>query len=299
MLYCPFQRIKKFAVWSVAVLWAVGMTMAQTRAESPEEVKERLLRALFTDRSAKVRAQAALSLADFTNDESVLDALIQTMSDKSPVVRGTVARVLGLSRAKRAFGVLCQASFDKDKFVAKWASEGLLEVLKGGHNLKVSVDVQVGNIRNATSVEREDIRRMMMDGLLSVLTKESNIDIETRLIDFEGNGGFSGARDDIMLSVVAQLEDARKEDGVGVATVKVRVTSVHGCKVWEGTGEGRAVAKKAEEDEFRDEYSMPTPEIDPRIEASETGARQAILAFIRTIREQTTETLTKGGQDGR
>lgn len=293
------HRSARFAVLVAVVLCALGVTMAQKSKKSSEDVKERLLEALSTDRSVKVRAQAALSLANFTDDEKVLDALIQAMSDKSSVVRGTVARVLGLSKARKAFATLCQASLDTDKFVSKWASDGLLQVLKAGHEFRVVVGAEVPRIRNATAMECEDIRRAMMDGLLAVLAADPKIDIETMLVDFTGKASSDASKRDIVLVVFAELVDARKEDGQGIARVRVRVTSMPGCKVWEGIAEGKAVQKPPEEDEFRDEYSMPNPEVDPRIEAAEVGAREAVLNFIRTIRQDSTDTPANGGQDGR
>jgi hypothetical protein len=301
MFSCLFHRSRGVVVLVMAVSWALsmGLAMAQAPDEAPDEVKERLLKALLTDRSAKVRAQAAFSLAEFTDDKRVLDALIQTMSDKSPIVRGTIARVLGLSRAKEAFGTLCQAFFDKDRFVSKWASEGLLDVLKGQREFRVVVGAEIAYIRDATAMEQEEMRRAMMDGLLSVLTKDSKINIQTKLIDFSEGAGSRTSEPDIVLYVSALLEDAKKENGEAIVRVRVRIASNQNCKVWEGVAEGRAVARATDEDEFRDEYSMQRVEVDPRIEAGESAARQAVLGFIRAIREENTDTLTKGGQYGR
>ncbi len=274
----------------------VVVFLMATIAGSNAGADPRLIQALASDPSPKVRAQAALGLASRPATPEGNAALVQALDDPASIVRGSAARALGSLGTDESFAALCRAAGDPDRFV--WARWAAAQVAARSGSIAFTVrDVRVepgrlpavgvGGAR--ARILADDMTRNLQEGVLQVLIGTGRFDVDTGM-DFsdevEGAVRTAGATSPapVRIALRGQLlnvwGDARR------AEVEVRIEAVgpSGVVLWEGPARGVGSAEdRPAGDDYVDEYTIPAESVDARVRAAEVAGRMAAGALARAL----------------
>ncbi len=259
----------------------------------------RLIQALASDPSPKVRAQAALGLASRPATPEGNTALVKALDDPASIVRGSAARALGLLGTDESFATLCRAAGDPDRFVSKWARWAALRVAARSGSIAFTVrDLRVEPGRLAgvgreegarTRILADDMTRNLQDGVLQVLIGTGRFDVDAGM-DFsdevEGAVRMAGAAGPAPVRIALRGSLLRVSGDARRAEVEVRIEAVgpSGLVLWEGParGVGSAEDPPAQDDDV-DEYTIPEEPVDARVLASEDAGRTAAGDLARAL----------------
>jgi len=318
------ERVRSLGAFVVVV----GVVAVVALAAAARDLSVETALALLTgDRSAKVRAQSALSLRAAGEEQDVRDALKAALGDGDAIVRAAAANALGAVPHTDAWEVLTRAATDRDGMVAKWTGWALRRTLA------VAPRVVVAGVKTqmAAPGRPASLVRTFEGALLGVLLKAGGrfeITGAEKEMDFSSEGeptpeaGSDSADDRKMLALMQQGRfdaaalaaaeapgldetpvslqlsaevEARDVATGAVAKVRLRAATLSGTLACEITAEGvgRPPVIPAGE---RDEYTMaPKPE-DLRHEAVDAAgvlAAKALVAQLAAAEE------APGAQNGR
>jgi hypothetical protein len=146
----------------VCALLGVHLTPAPAHARGRNPARDPVaaaVAALASDRSEKVRIQAALVLGR-THDPRATPTLIRALGDGSPMVRAMAAKALGQIRSEEARGALEVAAGDVHPLVRRHAALAL-EALGTGETHSVEVMPVADRTRTAPAALRERMRELI------------------------------------------------------------------------------------------------------------------------------------------
>ena len=255
----------------------------------------RLISALSTDQSPKVRAQAALSLSTAPADPDTVQALIQALRDPAAIVRGAAARALGILAPADAFEPLCQAALDRDPFVTKWALKSVRQVLAHAPVVYFSIrQIRVDASRMAAPSDRparlvvEDMTRSFQEAVLEVLVGTGRFDIVGEM-DFSDETDSrkpqaGPARATVGLRLMGGVERVAGSSRDARVEVHLKAFGPRDLLIWSGRGQGDGTAQaNAEPDELADEYTIPAEAVDARVTAIQAAGRAAASELVRFL----------------
>lgn len=299
--------------FAVVVAGLVAVAMAASAQDQSVDAALGLLR---TDRSAKVRAQAALTLRAAAEVPEVRAVLKAALGDGAAIVRAAAATALGAVPHTDAYEALSRVAKDRDPLVAKWAGWALRRTVAAAPTVRVAeVRVQV------TAPSRSDsLARTFEGALLGVLlgaggrfeiektaatmdfaadgeassteVAEPDPDADRKALELMRQGRFDAAAlamgegpglDEAPVSVRLLAEIDARDAGTGaVAKVRLRGTTPEGTQAFEVSGEGTGRPPTVPENE-RDEYTtVPRPE-DLRNEAVDAAGLAVAKALVKQL----------------
>lgn len=297
-------------VWVLLTsLSLVGPTVgAQPPLGSVEEALSRL-----GDRSAKVRAQAALVLGSLEQDEAVRAALRDRLGDPSPIVRAAAAKALGQQPSPDLLEPLAALLKDPDPMVLKWASWGLRRIVASMSRLQITDTViRIAGSREAQTVgrtfESELLRGLLAaDGPFELVPKEATLDFSERdsreeepgpstadvnrwvqegrfdLAAMGGQGQPAPAEEPCPLKVEGTVE-MREGGQEVVAQASVKLLLENGFPVLEGRVNVRVDASSGASED-RDEFTLEVTPAQLRIQAATEAGRRAAEDLLRRLRQ--------------
>ncbi len=238
---------------------------------------DKLLAALASDPSSRVRAQAALALGSRAGAPEVEVALLGALHDGNGIVRAAAAKALHETASPQAFHDLCWAAVDPDPLVAKWAGLAVRRMIARAG----AVRLDVRDLVSRTGYDNDLSTKTFQEIVLERLVRDPRYDVGTDM-DFRDDGGPS-QRPVVALRVtgVAWL-DAMERDPQRPADplrakvrVTIRVLAPSGFVVLavEATGRGRTRAPAP--DPEADKFSLPAPTVDGRLAALRQAAEAA------------------------
>lgn len=239
----------------------------------------------MSDPSPKVRAQAALALSRLPKDQENVTALIEALKDQSKIVRGAAAKALGILGAPQAYGPLCQASTDRDSFVAKWSRWAILSVLGKADVVRFTLR----GIKAEGVAKADDMTRYMQEGVLEVLISSGRFEPLSALDftseeDGDASEGEKGSSDSVSVALEGRVEKVEGDGGRARVRVSLKAVAPCGITLWEGLGQG--VGERGappEPDEFADEYTIPEEPLDARLVAAKEASKSGALEFLKHL----------------
>lgn len=281
------NRTRRFVWVSVVALTCPGVGSADPH----------LIRILATDSSPKVRAQAAIGLASRPPNSEVIAALSAALADDAAIVRGSAARSLGSIGGEETFAPLCRAAKDPDRFVSKWARWAAWQVAGRTRTIVFSlgeVRVDPGRLPRGTSrkvsILADDMTKSLQDGVLQVLVGTGRFDVASGM-DFsdevEGLGPVEprdSRRFGVRLDIRGQVAKVSGDEHQAEVEVRIEVLGLDGVVLWEGTARGvGSSSATAGEDDYVDEYTIPSEPVDARVRAAEAAGRAAGEELSRAL----------------
>lgn len=244
-----------------------------------------LVASLDGDRSSRVRAQAALSLGNGSGGAAAVNALIEALDDRDPVVRGSAAEALGKIGSVRAFAPLCWAARDRDPFVKKWARISAIRVAGRASIILFDTDgLSAGSGWDSdlwTGAFRKGVREELLSrgGLYADVSSD------------EGTRGVKvGDRPLVSLNLEGEVVRTKGKGKKATAKVALRVVATPGVVIWEGKAEASGEGGGS---------SSGTPTVDKAISpflggimgggkdarkaAIEAAGRKAAASFARAV----------------
>jgi hypothetical protein len=250
----------------------------------------RALHALATERAPKVRTQAVLALRDDADEPRVRDALIDALTDDSPLVRAAAANVLGTLAGPHGFESLCVAATDADPLVARWAGWAVRRTLAMAPRVKV----RVKGLRSPGRDKSDELAKTYQDGVLKALLADTRFDVASSM-DFddevpEGDrvAFFGLSLPGVKVPVVTvSLVGRVVTDGdrrAAVASASLRAEVPGGFAAFEVAAEARGVeGPPPPPDPFADEFSIPKERDDARVVAAEAAGRAVGVLLIEAF----------------
>ena len=247
---------------------------------SVEGAVGRALHALAVEKSPKVRTQAVLALRDDADEPRVRNALIEALSDGSPLVRAAAANVLGTLAGPHGYESLCGAARDPDPLVARWAGWAVRRTLAMAPRVKV----RVKGLKSPGRDKADELAKAYQDGVLKALLADVRFDVATSM-DFddevpEGDriAFFGLALPGVKVPVVTvSLVGRVVTDGdrkAATASASLRVEVPGGFPAFELAAEARGIeGPQPPPDPFADEFSIPKERDDARVVAAEAVGR--------------------------
>lgn len=264
----------------------------------------RLVEALASDPSPKVRAQAALGLLSRPATPEGNAALVQALEDPATIVRGSAARALGSLGTDGSFAPLCRAVGDPDRFVSRWARWAASRVAARSGSIAFTVrDIRVepGRIAAAGSggargrILADDMTRNLQDGVLQVLIGTGRFDVDAGM-DFsdevEGAVRTAGAAGPapVRLALRGRLLKVTGDERRAEVEVRIEAVGPFGLVLWEAAVRGVGSATDADggeqgasEDDYEDEYTIKEAPVDARVRAAEVAGRAAAGELVRAL----------------
>lgn len=300
------------------VLISIPLSLGGAQTSSP--VVEEALRRL-QDRSAKVRAQAALVLGTVSPTPTIRQSLQQTLQDSSPIVRAAAAKALGRNPSPELMEALVVPAKDPDPMVAKWAVWALQRVLASAPRIEITdTTFRVAGTREPRSVKRvfeSELLRTLLneDGPFGLAEAELTLDFSDRpptepsrgkgqddaqrwlregrfdLAAMAMQGGGDPDREPdpppclVHLSGSVEMEERPGEVRVEAS---IRLSLPAGLPVFEVRTQTRSTPSDPGED--RDEYSLEVTPAQLRLQAAEEAAREV----ARTLRTRLQQVLREG-----
>ncbi len=301
-----FRPMRTYTIASLLlpILLVAANVAADEDAESRVEIA---LRALSSDGSAKVRAQAVLALADDAETPLVRDALIEALDDRSPIVRAAAANVLGSLAGPHAFEALCRAATDSDELVAKWAGWAVRRTLTTTPRVKV----RVKGLKSPGHAKSDDLAKAYQDGVLKTLLLDQRFDVASSMdfddevpepdrVEFFGLMLPGVKVPPITISLVGRVVTAGNRS-VARASATLRVEVSGGFAVFDLAAEAEGVeGPEPPPDPFADEYTIPKQRDDARIVAAEAAGRAIGEQLIEAFRPEGVRPIDdRGGGSGR
>lgn len=264
----------------------------------------RLLQALASDPSPKVRAQAALGLATRPATPEGLAALVKALDDPASIVRGSAARTLGSLGTDESFAPLCRAAGDADRFVSRWARWAAARVAARSGSIVFTVrdirvepgrlsGVGIGGAR--ARILADDMTRNLQDGVLQVLVGTGRFDVDAGM-DFsdevEGAARTASAVGPapVRLALRGRVLNVSGDDRRAEVEVRIEAVGPSGLVLWEGpargvgsAGEGGRLEPNTAQDDYVDEYTIPAEPVDARVRAAEVAGRTAAEELARAL----------------
>lgn len=259
---------------------AIGsLLLALHVSAQPLSGRERLIEALASDSSPRVRTQAALALEPSASDPEVGRALLKALHDADPVVRAAAAKALREAAGPEAFHDLGWAAVDPDPLVAKWAGLALRRVIARAE----AVRVDVGDLISRTGYDNDLSSKTFQEVVLERLVRDPRYDLGADM-DFREHAGGPGRRPIVSLRVTgvafldAMASDPEHPADPPTAEVRVmlRVLAPSGFVVYEVEASGRGHSDTPPPDPDADEYSLPPPTVDGRLQALRQAAQVAV-----------------------
>jgi len=290
-------------VW--ILLAGMSLAVPSAGAQSPTtNLEEALLR--LGDRSAKVRAQAALVLGMQEASDEIRAALRDRLSDSSPLVRAAAAKALGRRPTPDLLEPMAALARDPDPMVAKWASWALRRTVASAARLRITdTTFRISGTREPRSVgrtfESELLRGLLAsDGPFELDSRDTTLDFSAGSADepapaastVDANRLLREGRFD--MAMMAAPEDGKDSlaagpcalelsgtvemrEGAGEVQVRasVRLVLPGGVPVLEAAAEVRAAPPSGDSRE-RDEYTLEVTPAQLRLQAAgEAGRRVA------------------------
>ncbi len=305
------DQLRRRSVMFVAV-FIVSLATSGASAEglSPESA----LALLRLDRSAKVRAQAALTLRSRAEEPNVRTALVAALGDLDAIVRAAAANALGAVPHTDAFEVLARRTRDRDPLVTKWARWALRRTLAAAPTVHVA---HVG-VKVLASGKHDDMGRVLEGAMLGILLKTGSrfeLEFTKKTFDFSTDdqadspaagesrgqqkalelmrqGKFDaaalsiGGADDpdaakVVVRFAAEVEISDAASG-STARARLRVETIDGVLAFDVAADGVGKIPDVAAEEV-DEYStQPGPE-ELRSEAVDAAGRAVAEALVSSM----------------
>lgn len=265
---------------------------ARTAASDPsvEDPVERALHALATEGASKVRTQAVLALRDDADEPRVRDALIDALTDDSPLVRAASANVLGTLAGPHGFESLCIAATDADPLVARWAGWAVRRTLAMAPRVKV----RVKGLKSPGRDKSDELAKTYQDGVLKALLADARFDVASSM-DFddevpEGDRvaffGLSlpGVKVPVVTVSLVGRVVTEGDRRAAVASASLRAEVKGGFAAFEVAAEARGVeGPPPPPDPFADEFTIPKERDDARVVAAEAAGRAVGALLIEAF----------------
>jgi len=289
---------------------AASLAGAQPSSGSVEDALARL-----QDRSAKVRAQAALVLGSMDPDDRIRAALRESLSDPSPIVRAAAAKALGRRPSPDLLDALEELARDPDPMVTKWASWALRRTIATVSRLRITDTVlRISGTRESSTVgrtfESELLRGLLSsEGPFELDPRESTLDFsedsprdpdpgpstadvnrwmrdgrfEMAAVE-DGDEGKRAREDRPCPLRISGTVEMREGDREVVVQASIRLVMADGFEVLEGRANVRA-APPAGDPRDRDEYSIEVTPAQLRIQAAGEAGRKVAEDLRRRLRQ--------------
>jgi len=232
-----------------------------------------LVKALTSDPSPRVRAQAALGLESKGKDPKAVSALIAALGDSSRLVRGSAAKALGTIGAPEAFAPLCRAALDPNAFVAKWAKKSAIRVASSAP----VVTFNVRGLKAKRGWRPDTLTKAYQEGVLEELLSRDRFDVASSM-DFRDDVEKGEPGPQVMLVLEGEVVGTTGNRKKAEARVTFRAVAVPGVVIWKG--KAKAKGKGGEPpppDPYADEYTIVEEPPDAR-EMAVTAAGKAVAA---------------------
>lgn len=256
----------------------------------PGAADARLIEMLRSDRSAKVRAQAALALSRQQPSREITEALVAALDDTSPIVRGSAARALGEVGTDEAFLPLCRSAKDADKFVAKWAAWAAKRLL--GRSRSIALEIRGLRVEpeffsneppRQARLLAEDMTRHLQEGVALTLLETGRFDAALRM-DFREDADNTAPGTNIWLGLSGGVVEVQGDRHRAEVLVEIEATAANGFSVWRGTAKGLGESQGVQEnDNYADELSEPEEALDARIVAVRAAGSQAAKELVKEL----------------
>lgn len=263
----------------------------------------RLIQALASDPSPKVRAQAALGLTLQPATPDVTAALVRALNDEAAIVRGSAAKVLGSVGTDDTFVPLCRAARDPDQFVSKWARWAAARVAARTSMIVFTVrDIQVeaqhrpGVSKTYSRLLAEDMTRNLQEGVLQVLLESGGFDVQAGMdfsAEVEGATAVATGQGQgdpkVRIAVRGRLVRMTSDDHRAEVEVRLEAVGPFGVVLWEVQVRGVGMSEEQPappKDEYVDEFTIPTEQVDTRVLAAQDAGRAAGRELVRALRSE-------------
>lgn len=223
--------------WTILVLTILLLPFAGL----PRDLST-VINALIHDKSAKVRAQSALTLGSLCSKDAE-EALKTALSDENSGVRASAARSLGSCKSISAFKMICELGKDQDQLVSKWARWSAFRIIAFAPMVTFGIKGLVSN----TPFRQDEFSKYFQEAVLETLLAQGRFDV-SNVMSF-GEEDALRTEESIHIEFRGEILQVLGDSHNANADAHMKVECQNGFVLWEGMANAEANLHEVEDEE--------------------------------------------------